>query len=102
MEDDFYTGRLSTKYALKVLTPPKEDRDLVHRVVFDELVLGIVTEGSRRELLRIIGDLQARGAEGVIEGCTELAISVRQEHTAIPLFDTTALHVDQALGIAFE
>ena len=102
MEDDFYSGRLSTKYALKVLTPPKEDRDLVHRVVFDELVLGIVTEDSRGELLRIIGDLQARGAEGIIEGCTELAMSVRQEHTPTPLFDTTALHVDQALGIAFE
>jgi len=102
MEDDFYSGRLSGKYGLQVLVPTKEDRELVHRVVFDELVMGIVREESRQELLRIMDDLQERGAQGVIEGCTELTMSVRQNHTEIPLFDTAAIHVDEALEMAFQ
>ena len=102
MEDDFYASRLSAKYRLQVLVPTKHDRDLIHRVIFDELVLGIVHEDSRQELLRIINDLHAQGAQGVIEGCTELVMSVRQEHTEIPLFDTTAIHVEEALEMAFK
>ena len=101
MEDDFYRGRLREKYGLQVLVPAKRDRELVHRVIMDELVLGIVSEDSRHELTRIINDLHEQGAQGVIEGCTELVMSVRQEHTKIPLFDTTAIHVEEALEIAF-
>ncbi len=102
MEDGFYSDRLSGKYGLQVLLPPKEDRDLIHRLVFDELALGIVREQSRQELIRIIHGLNERGAQGVIEGCTELVLSVRQEHTEVPLFDTTAIHVEEALEMAFQ
>jgi aspartate racemase len=93
---------LSGKYGLQVLLPPKEDRDLIHRLVFDELALGIIREQSRQELIRIIHGLNERGAQGVIEGCTELVLSVRQEHTEVPLFDTTAIHVEEALEMAFQ
>ena len=100
MEDDFYTSRLGSKYGLRVLVPMKDDRDLVHRIIFDELVMGIVRDDSRQELLRIMQGLFDQGAQGVIEGCTELVMSVRKEHIDIPLFDTTTIHVQAALEMA--
>ncbi len=100
MEEDFYAGRLTEKHGLEVLIPPKEDRGIVHRVIYEELVLGIVKEESRAEYLRIMEDLRDRGAEGVIEGCTEIVLLVQQEHTPIPLFDTTAIHARKAVEMA--
>lgn len=100
MEEDFYAGRLAEKHGLQVLVPPREDREIVHRVIYEELVLGIVKESSRAEYLRIIHDLHERGAEGVIEGCTEIVMLVQQEHTPIPLFDTTAIHAQKAVELA--
>ena len=97
MEQDFYAGRLEEKHGLRVLVPPPEDREIVHRVIYEELVLGIVRDESRAEFLRIIDDLHARGAEGIIEGCTEIVMLVQQEHTDIPLFDTTAIHAQKAV-----
>lgn len=100
MEDDFYAGRLKEKYGLQVLIPAKEDRELIHRTIFEELVLGVVKEESRNEFLRIMEDLKEMGAEGVIEGCTEIVILVQQGHTKIPLFDTTAIHAQKAVEMA--
>jgi aspartate racemase len=100
MEEDFYAGRLAEKHGLRVLVPPREDREIVHRVIYEELVLGIVKESSRAEYLRIINDLHERGAEGVIEGCTEIVMLVQQEHTSIPLFDTTAIHARKAVELS--
>ena len=97
MEQDFYAGRLRDKHDLNVLLPPKEDRELVHRVIYEELVLGVVRDGSRSEYLRIMDDLRAAGAQGVIEGCTEIVMLVQQEHTDIPLFDTTSIHAQAAV-----
>ena len=97
MEQEFYKGRLEKEHGLRVLVPPPEDRELVHRVIYDELVLGIIRDESRAEFLRIIDDLHDRGAEGVIEGCTEIVMLVQQEHTAVPLFDTTAIHAQAAV-----
>lgn len=99
MEQDFYTGRLEAQ-GLEVLVPPKADRDIVHRVIYAELCLGKVRDESRGEFLRIIDDLGARGAGGVIEGCTEIVMLVRQEHTQITLFDTTAIHAREAVAEA--
>ncbi|MAU00146.1 MAG: aspartate racemase [Anaerolineaceae bacterium] len=102
MEQDFYKGRLVQKHGLDVIVPPAQDRQLVHQVIYDELCLGKVVDRSRNEYLRIIDDLQAAGAEGIIEGCTEIVMLVQQEHTSVPLFDTTAIHaeaaVERALG----
>jgi aspartate racemase len=102
MEEEFYAGRLREKHGLKVLIPPQEDRDIVHRVIFDELVLGVVEDESRHEFLRIMNDLQSQGAEGVIEGCTEIVMLVQQSLTDIPLFDTTAIHARAAVEMALE
>lgn len=97
MEQDFYAGRLAEKHGLGVIIPEKEDRKIVHRVIYDELVLGKVKEESRNEYLRIMDKLQDKGAEGVIEGCTEIVMLVQQKHTQTPLFDTTAIHAKKAV-----
>ena len=101
MEQDFYRGRLENQH-LKVLVPSEEDRQIVHRVIYEELCLGDVRESSRREYLRIIEQLHAAGAQGVIEGCTEIVMLVQQQHTRVPLFDTTAIHARQAVTEALK
>lgn len=102
MEQDFYRGRLE-QHGLEVIVPNAADRAIVHGVIYNELCLGKVADASRREFLRIIHDLHAQGAEGIIEGCTEIVLLVQQQHTTVPLFDTTAIHaetaVNRALGI---
>jgi aspartate racemase len=100
MEEAFYKDRLEETHGLKVLVPPKRDRDIVHGIIYEELCLGLVGDTSRKEFLRIIDDLQERGAEGVIEGCTEIVMLVQQQHTAVPLYDTTAIHAQQAVVAA--
>ena len=96
MEQDFYKGRLEQQ-GLSVLIPSEDDRELIHRIIYHELCLGDVRASSRTECLRIIEQLNAAGAEGVIEGCTEIVMLVQQEHTSIPLFDTTAIHAQEAV-----
>lgn len=96
MEKAFYADRLR-RHGLDVLVPPPADRQIVHDIIYHELVLGQIREESRIEMLRIIHDLAARGAQGVIEGCTEIVLLVQQEHTAVPLFDTTAIHAAAAV-----
>ena len=97
MEQDFYKGRLVEKYGLNVLIPPKSDREIVHQIIYDELCLGLVSDASRDEYLRIMEDLRSRGAEGIIEGCTEIVMLVQQQHIDIPLFDTTSIHAEEAV-----
>ncbi|MDP6993013.1 MAG: aspartate/glutamate racemase family protein [Woeseiaceae bacterium] len=96
MEEDFYRGRLQQQ-GLDVLVPPEKDRDIVHRVIYEELCLGKINDDSRAAFLRIIEDLRAQGAEGVIEGCTEIGLLVQQDHTDVPLYDTTKIHARQAV-----
>jgi aspartate racemase len=97
MEQDFYKGRLIEKYGLNVLVPPKADREIVHQVIYEELVLGRVIDASRDEYIRIMNDLQVQGAEGIIAGCTEIGMLVQQQHIGIPLFDTTVIHAEEAV-----
>lgn len=99
MEQDFYRGRLEQQ-GLEVLVPEVEDRAIVHRVIYEELCLGKIYGHSREEFVRIIEDLHARGAEGVIEGCTEIAMLVSQDHVNVPLFDTTTIHAEEAVAEA--
>lgn len=101
MEQDFYKGRLES-HGLRVVVPCAADRELVHRVIYEELCLGEVRDESRAQYLRIIDELQAAGAQGVIEGCTEIVMLVQQAHTDVPLFDTTAIHAQQAVAKALE
>jgi len=102
MEQDFYKGRLTDKHGLKVVLPSEADRQIVHRIIYDELCAGVVKEGSRKEYLRIMEKMRADGAEGIIEGCTEIVMLVQQAHTDIPLFDTTAIHAEAAVKMALE
>ena len=99
MEQDFYRERLAA-HGLEVLVPSAADRGLVHQIIYDELVLGTVRDASRRAYLRIIQELQQAGAQGVIEGCTEIVMLVQQAHTSVPLFDTTAIHAAAAVELA--
>jgi aspartate racemase len=92
MEQDFYKGRLLERHGIEVIIPHEEDRELVHRVIFEELCLGEVLENSRSEFRRIIGDLADRGAQGVILGCTEIQMLVSQRDSDVRIFDTTAIH----------
>jgi aspartate racemase len=101
MEEDFYSGRLAD-HGLDVRVPREEDRGLVHRIIYEELCLGTVQESSRNEFLRIMKQMQEEGVEGIIEGCTEIGILVQQDHTDIPLFDTTAIHAQEAVARALE
>ncbi len=99
MEQDFYRGRLEGQ-GIKVLVPSQADRDIVHRIIYEELCLGQVRDESRSEYLRIIDRLSEQGAQGVIEGCTEIVMLVQQPHTSVPLFDTTAIHAQEAVKLA--
>lgn len=97
MEQNFYSERLKHRYNLDVITPSAEDRKEVQRIIYEELVKGIVTEESRRRYLEIIDRMVERGAEGVILGCTEIPLLIRQEHCTVPVFNTTALHAAAAI-----
>lgn len=97
MEQDFYKGRLEKNYDLTVLTPNEADRAIVHKVIYDELCLGVTDDASRNEYLRIIDSLVAEGAEGIILGCTEITLLVNSEHTNVQLFDTTKIHALKAV-----
>ncbi|MCD6486519.1 MAG: aspartate/glutamate racemase family protein [Syntrophobacterales bacterium] len=102
MEQEFYKGRLESKYGLKVYIPDRSDREIVHNVIYNQLCLGKIEEESRDQYLRIIEKLAAEGAEAVILGCTEIALLVGQDQTPVTLFDTTRLHVESAVDLALE
>lgn len=96
MAQDFYRRRLEDQHGLTVLTPPADDQALVHQIIFNELCLGQVLDASRQTYQDIISDLQARGAQAIILGCTEIAMLIGPQHCDLPLFDTTALHAQSA------
>lgn len=102
MEQEFYRGRLADRHGLEVLVPEAAEREVVHRIIYGELCLGKISADSRRLYLEIIAGLAARGAGAVILGCTEVALLVRQEHTPVPLYDTTAIHARRAVDRALE
>lgn len=100
MEENFYRGRLADRHGLTVIVPPEGDRQTIHHIIYNELCLGIVNDASRQEYVRIMNAMQEEGAEGIIEGCTEIAMLVQQQHTEIPLFDTTTIHAKAAVALA--
>ncbi|MBB3167331.1 aspartate/glutamate racemase family protein [Simiduia aestuariiviva] len=102
MEDDFYVGRLREQFNLKVLLPNAQDRALVHRVIYDELCLGTIEDASRQAFVRIMGNLHDQGATAIVEGCTEIAMLVEPRHVHIPLYDTTDIHVREAVRLAID
>jgi len=102
MEGDFYKGRLEEDHGLKVLVPDDGGREIVHRIIYDELVQGEIRDKSRKAYLKIIAELQNKGAEGVILGCTEIPLLIKQEDVDLPIFDTTTIHAEAAVKWALE
>ncbi|HTY35832.1 MAG TPA: aspartate/glutamate racemase family protein [Bacteroidota bacterium] len=102
MEQDFYRGRLTQKFGLKVLIPADDDREIVHKVIYDELCLGQAKESSRTEFIRVINNLVQRGAQGIVLGCTEIPLLVKQKDIGVPTFDTTSIHARQAVEEALK
>lgn len=101
MEQDFYRGRLES-HGLQVLVPDAEDRAEVHRVIYEELCLGVIDDSSRDTYRRVIDRLVAAGAQGVILGCTEIELLIGSEDASVPVFPTTRLHVEAAVELALE
>lgn len=100
MEQEFYVGRLRERHGLEVMVPDAEDRAEVHRVIYEELCVGCVLAGSRNAYEGVIDRLAVRGAQGVILGCTEIAMLVDPERLAVPVFDTATLHARAAADFA--
>ncbi|MEP6562580.1 MAG: aspartate/glutamate racemase family protein [Nakamurella sp.] len=99
MEQDFYSGRLE-RYGLTVLVPPAAERAEVHRIIYDELCLGVIREASRQRYRDVISGLVAAGAEGIILGCTEIELLISAQDSPVPVFPTTRLHVEAAVELA--
>lgn len=99
MEQDFYSGRLA-RHGLEVLVPEAADRELVHRVIYDELVLGQVRDESRQAYRDVMKRLVAAGADGIILGCTEIELLVGADDSPVPVFPTTKLHAESAVAYA--
>lgn len=97
MEEDFYQSVLEERFNLQVLVPSALDRQLVDKVIFQELCLGKIEGKSRNEYLRIIESLNDQGCEAIILGCTEISLLLRPENTDLTLYDTTAIHAEQAV-----
>jgi aspartate racemase len=101
MEQDFYRDRLASHGVIAVV-PPAEDRAIVHRIIYDELCLGVIREESRAEFRRIMAALVSDGVEGMIYGCTEIELLVDESDTPVAVFKTTSLHVAAAVEIALK
>lgn len=101
MTQDFYKERLADR-GIEVLLPNPDDVETINSVIFEELCVGKINEESRKKLRRIIEKLEADGAEGVILGCTELGLLIRQSDASVPVFDTTIIHAKKAAKIAME
>ncbi|MDQ3006649.1 MAG: aspartate/glutamate racemase family protein [Chloroflexota bacterium] len=102
MEEEFYKGRLSQKYGLSVNVPPAQQREIIHRVIYDELVLGKIQQHSKEQYIGIIEQMVAQGAEGIILGCTEIGLLIHEQDSEVPLFDTTRIHAEAAVEYALK
>jgi aspartate racemase len=102
MEQDFYRARLEQQHGLQVIVPEQNERDTVHRIIYEELCMGQIKPESKAAYLNIIRQLQARGAQAVVLGCTEISLLVQQADLDLPLFDTTALHAIAAADAALK
>ena len=101
MTQDFYKAKLE-EAGIQVLVPDEADRETVNNIIYGELSLGVIREESRKAYRKIIGKLAEKGAQAVILGCTEIGLLVKQEDTALPVFDTTLIHGERAARLAME
>lgn len=102
MEQDFYKDRIYEKYGIEVIIPSKEERCVIHDIIYNELVRGIIKPESKDKYKKIIQGLVEQGAEGVILGCTEIPILIKQEDINIRIFDSTTIHAEYAVKFALK
>lgn len=102
MEEDFYKGRLEERYGIDVVVPDETDRQIIHDIIYSELCLGEIKETSRQSYLSIIKKLEAAGAEGVILGCTEIPLLIKQADVDMSVFETTRIHAEAAVEFALK
>ena len=95
MEQDFYKSKLIEK-GINVIIPDKNDVEIINKVIYDELCLGTINSNSKKKFLEIVDKLRSKGAEGIILGCTEIGLLIKNEDTDVPLFDTAIIHAEQA------
>jgi aspartate racemase len=97
MERPFYTGRLKERFEINALIPESDDRDQVHRIIYQELCRGVVEDSSKQAYLKIMDGLVRKGAQAIVLGCTEIGLLVGEDDTKIPLYDTARLHAEAAV-----
>lgn len=102
MEEEFYRGRLSKKYDLQVHVPNAEERETVHRIIYEELVVGEIRQQSKEQYMGIIERMVNQGIEGIILGCTEIGLLIHEQDSQVPLFDTTKIHAEAAVEYALK
>ena len=102
MEQDFYKNRLQELYRIEVIIPNENERKMIHDIIYNELCLGIIKGTSKARFKNIIKNLVANGAEGVVLGCTEIPLLIRNEDVEVPLFDTTTIHAKAAVEFALK
>ncbi len=100
MEQDFYRARLESRFGLEVMVPEQGERDDIHRIIYEELCLGVTMAQSAERYAAIIAAMKARGAEAIILGCTEITMIVSDANSVLPVYDTTALHARAAVAAA--
>ncbi|MBW2479205.1 MAG: aspartate/glutamate racemase family protein [Deltaproteobacteria bacterium] len=100
MEEDFYKGRLKNRFGLDVIIPAKDEMEIVHGVIYDELCAGMIKPDSKQKYAAIIRRLISTGARGIILGCTEIGLLVKPEDSSVPLFDTAEIHAQAAVRYA--
>ena len=100
MEEDFYRGRLEKNFGLEVLIPDEQGKKIVHEVIYEELVKGVIRGESRMQYREIMSNMVDKGAQGIILGCTEIGLLVKEEDASVPLFDTTRIHAEKAVEFA--
>ena len=102
MEQTFYKSRLEAAFGIEVFIPNAQQRDTIHNIIYEQLCKGVICVDSREAYIEVINALAAEGAEGIILGCTEIALLVQQQHTKIRLYDTTAIHAKAAVDFSLE
>jgi aspartate racemase len=100
MEQDFYKGRLSDRFGIEVCIPDEEEREYIHQVIYNELCLGVVNQTSKQRFVEIISNLIDHGAEGIVLGCTEIPLLVKQAAIPVRIYDTTEIHAKAAVSFA--
>ena len=102
MEGTFYKKVLKEKHNIDVVIPNVEDREVIHNIIYNELVRGVIKDDSRQKYIKIIDKLMDKGAEGVVLGCTEIPLLIKQKDVSIPIFNTTEIHSKAAVRYAID